>query len=60
VGFLFIGELILDCLHHTEKAMTQWHTFLAAELSLKAQESAMRIAGAGVAWARGRRRREAA
>lgn len=37
VGFPFFGELLLDCLHGTEKAMTQHHTFLAAELCLKAQ-----------------------
>jgi predicted dehydrogenase len=43
VGFPFFGELILDCLHGTEKAMSQKHTFLAAELCLKAQEGAMRL-----------------
>jgi len=43
VGFPFFGELILDCLHRTEKAMTQRHTFLAAELCLKAQEASMRL-----------------
>lgn len=43
VGFPFFGELILDCLHRTEKAMTQRHTFLAAELCLKAQEVTMRL-----------------
>ncbi|MFM8981672.1 MAG: gfo/Idh/MocA family oxidoreductase, partial [Spartobacteria bacterium] len=43
VGFPFFGELILDCLHRTEKAMTQRHTFLAAELCLKAQNAAMRL-----------------
>jgi predicted dehydrogenase len=37
VGFPFFGELILDCLHRTELAMTQAHTFKAAELCLKAQ-----------------------
>lgn len=40
VGFRFFGELILDCLNHTEKAMTQAHTFKAAELCLKAQAAA--------------------
>lgn len=40
VGFPFFGELILDCLHGTENAMTQEHTFKAAELSLRAQELA--------------------
>lgn len=37
VGYRFFGELILDCLHRTEKAMTQEHAFKAAELCLKAQ-----------------------
>jgi len=41
VGFPFFGELILDCLHRTERAMTQEHTFLAAELCLQAQQSAI-------------------
>lgn len=40
VGFRFFGELILDCLNRTEKAMTQEHAFKAAELCLKAQASA--------------------
>ncbi len=43
VGFRFFGELILDCLNRTEKAMTQAHAFKAAELSLKAQAAATRI-----------------
>lgn len=42
VGYPFFGELILDCLHRTEHAMTQAHTFKAAELCLRAQESAER------------------
>ena len=42
-GFPFFGELILDCLNRTEKAMTQAHAFKAAELCLKAQENAVRI-----------------
>ena len=37
VGYRFFGELILDCLQRTEKAMTQTHAFKAAELSLQAQ-----------------------
>jgi len=45
VGFRFFGELILDCLNRTEKAMTQAHTFKAAELALTAQAKATRIAG---------------
>ena len=43
VGFPFFGELILDCLNGTEKAMTQVHAFKAAELCLKAQAAARRI-----------------
>ena len=42
-GYPFFGELILDCLNRTEKAMTQEHAFKAAELSLLAQEKAIRI-----------------
>jgi len=44
VGFPFFGELILDCLNRTEKAMTQAHIFKAAELCLKAQAAAKKIA----------------
>lgn len=40
VGFPFFGQLILDCLHRTENAMTQAHAFKAAELCLKAQLAA--------------------
>ncbi|MBL9216586.1 MAG: Gfo/Idh/MocA family oxidoreductase [Opitutaceae bacterium] len=43
VGFPFFGELILDCLNRTERAMTQAHAFKAAELCLKAQECAQRL-----------------
>lgn len=43
VGYPFFGELILDCINRTEKAMTQEHAFKAAELCLKAQEMAVRI-----------------
>ena len=42
-GFPFFGELILDCLDRTERAMTQEHAFKAAELCLIAQENALRI-----------------
>ncbi|BET66748.1 hypothetical protein ASA1KI_16660 [Opitutales bacterium ASA1] len=45
VGFRFFGELILDCLNRTKKAMTQAHAFKAAELCLKAQSAARRVAG---------------
>jgi predicted dehydrogenase len=44
VGFPFFGELILDCLNRTEKAMTQAHAFKAAELCLRAQKTARKIA----------------
>ncbi len=43
IGYRFFGELILDCLHRTEKAMTQAHAFKAAELCLKAQAAARKI-----------------
>ena len=42
-GYPFFGQLILDCLNRTENAMAQEHTFKAAELSLQAQEKAIRI-----------------
>jgi len=44
VGYRFFGEFIVDCLNRTEKAMTQEHAFKAAELCLKAQAAARRIA----------------
>ncbi len=40
VGFPFFGQFILDVLNRTEKAMTQEHAFLAAELSMQAQKMA--------------------
>ena len=43
VGFPFFGRLIGDCLERTEHAMTQAHTFKAAELCLRAQAAAERI-----------------
>ena len=43
VGYRFFGELILDCLNRTEKAMTQAHVFKAAELGVKAQAAARRL-----------------
>lgn len=43
VGFPFFGELILDCIHRTERAMTQAHAFKAAELCLLAQQQAIRV-----------------
>ena len=43
VGFPFFGQLILDCLERTERAMTQEHAFKAAELCLIAQRDAQRV-----------------
>lgn len=43
VGYPFFGELILDCINRTERAMTQDHAFKAAELCLKAQAAAVKI-----------------
>lgn len=43
VGFPFFGELIKDCIHRTENAMTQKHAFKAAELCLKAQSEALSV-----------------
>jgi predicted dehydrogenase len=43
VGFPYFGQLVLDCLHRTENAMTQAHAFKAAELSLLAQAKARRL-----------------
>lgn len=43
VGFPYFGRLILDCLNRTESAMTQAHTFKAAELCLLAQQQAVRV-----------------
>lgn len=47
VGFPFFGQLILDCLHRTENAMTQAHCFKAAELCVKAQMQAVCIGRPG-------------
>lgn len=43
VGYPYFGQLILDCLHGTENAMTQEHAFKAAELSLLAQKHAAKV-----------------
>lgn len=45
VGFPFFGDLILDVLNRTEKAMTQEHCFKAAELAMQAQALADRRNG---------------
>ena len=43
VGYPFFGQLILDCIHRTEDAMTQEHAFKAAELSVKAEMQAYKV-----------------
>ncbi|SHN22482.1 Gfo/Idh/MocA family protein [Gracilibacillus kekensis] len=43
VGFPFFGELIKDCIHRTENAMTQQHAFKAAELCIQAQVKALDV-----------------
>ena len=43
-GYPYFGQLILDCLNRTENAMTQEHAFKAAELCVKAQMQAEKIA----------------
>ncbi len=43
VGYPYFGQLILDCLNRTEQAMTQDHTFKAAELCVKCQNVAIRV-----------------
>jgi len=44
-GFPYFGQLILDCLNRTQNAMTQEHTFKAAEISVKAQMIAEKAKG---------------
>ncbi|MFE6735389.1 Gfo/Idh/MocA family protein [Microbacterium sp. NPDC057650] len=48
-GFPYFGRLIRDCQDRTGTAMTQEHTFMAAELSIRAQEDARVLAGEGAA-----------
>jgi len=43
IGFPFFGELILDCLNRTERAISQEHAFKAAELCIRAQEQAVKV-----------------
>lgn len=43
IGYPFFGQLVRDCLERTEHAMTQAHTFKAAELSLQAQAQAQYV-----------------
>ena len=47
VGYPFFGELVLDVLNGTEKAMTQAHAFKAVELALIAQRDARVLRAAG-------------
>jgi predicted dehydrogenase len=44
-GFPYFGQLILDCINGTENAMSQAHTFKAAELSMLGQQWADRQRG---------------
>ncbi|MGD9092713.1 MAG: Gfo/Idh/MocA family oxidoreductase [Anaerolineales bacterium] len=37
IGFPYFGQLILDCLNRTDKAMTQVHAFKTIELAIQAQ-----------------------
>lgn len=43
VGYPYFGQLILDSMNRTEKAMTQAHTFKAAELCIQAQLKAITV-----------------
>jgi len=43
IGYPFFGDLILDCLHNTEKAITQAHTLQVMRLAIKAQNKALII-----------------
>ena len=40
IGFPFFGQLIIDVLNRTDKAISQEHFFKAAELSMLAQKLA--------------------
>ncbi len=44
VGYPFFGQLILDCLNRTEKAMTLAHAMKAIELAILAESQAVHIA----------------
>jgi predicted dehydrogenase len=43
VGYPFFGELVLDCLERTDRAMPQSHVFKAAELCIAAEQQAQRM-----------------
>lgn len=47
-GFPFFGQMILDCLCRTERAMTQEHIFTAAELCIECEEKAVVVEGSGI------------
>ncbi len=47
IGFPFFAKLIRDCLDRTENAMTQEHTFAAAELAVRAQLCAVDLTPRG-------------
>ncbi|MGI6255956.1 MAG: hypothetical protein ACOYJZ_10075 [Acutalibacter sp.] len=42
-----MGQLIQDCIHPTETAMTQEHVLKAAELCVRAQMAAVDLSGRG-------------
>lgn len=44
VGYPYFGQLLLDCLHRAEEAMTQEHAFTAVEVALRAQAGARDLA----------------
>lgn len=43
IGAPFFGEMILDCLERSERAMTQEHIFAAARIALIAQKNAREL-----------------
>lgn len=43
IGYPYFSQLILDCLHRTENAMTQEHVFKTIELAIRAETQAIRI-----------------
>ncbi len=43
IGYPYFGQLILDCLHRTDNAMTQEHVFKTIELAILAEMHATRI-----------------
>jgi len=47
VGYPFFGDLVLDCLERTERAMTQEHAFTVAELAVRAQLGAVDLVPRG-------------